>query len=71
MFAALALPRGWKSRLEPEKILISHFVLSSRSKWLNNVLNFLMFQKVTLVIEDARKVGKETSARIAYFDVMI
>ena len=69
MFAALALPRGWKSRLEPEKNPTQPFCLSSRSEWLDNVLNFLMFQKVTLVIEDAGRLGKETSARIAYFDV--
>ena len=71
MFAALALPRGWKSRLEPEKNSTQPFCLSSRSEWLDNVLNFLMFQKVTLVIEDAGRLGKETSARIAYFDVKI
>ena len=64
MFAALALPRGWKSRLEPEKIQICHFVWGSRSEWLkNNVLNFLMFQKSTIGYRGSRKVGVETSAR--------
>ena len=59
MFAALALPRGWKSRLEPGRFKISHFVWGSRSEWLkSNVLYFLMFQKVPLVIEDATSLGK-------------
>ena len=71
MFAALALPRGWKSRLEPEKIQISHFVLSSPSEWFNNVLNFLMFQKVTLATEDADKVGKRQVPEDCYSHVMI
>ena len=64
MFAALALPRGWKSRLEPEKIQICHFVWGSCSEWLkNNVLYFLMFQKSTIGYRGSRKVGVETSAR--------
>ena len=71
MFAALALPRGWKSRLEPEKNSTQPFCLSSRSEWLVNVLNFLMFQKSTNGYRGSRKVGVETSARIAYQIVMI
>ena len=63
MFAALALPRGWKSRLEPEKIQICHFVWGSRSEWLKTkVLNFLMFQKSTIGYRGSRS-WKETSAR--------
>ena len=59
MFAALALPRGWKNLVEPEKIQLCHFVWGSRSEWLkDNVLYFLMFQKVPLVIEDATSLGK-------------
>ena len=63
MFAALALPRGWKSRLEPEKIQLSHFVLSSRSEWLNKFFKFLMFQKSNIGYRGRRQGWKETSAR--------
>ena len=71
MFAAFALPRGLKSRLEPERIKLSHFVLSSRSEWLMKFFNFLMFQKVTLATEDADKVGKRQVPEDCYSHVMI
>ena len=69
MFAALALPRGWKSRLEPYRFQISHFVWGSCSEWLkNNVLYFLMFQKSTIGYRGSRSVGVETSARDCLLD---
>ena len=66
MFAALALPRGWKSRLEPCRFQISHFVWGSCSEWLkNNVLYFLMISESTIGYRGRKEDWKETSARIA------
>ena len=41
MFAALALPRGWKNQVEHWNLLLSHFGLSSRSEWIDNCLQLL------------------------------
>ena len=68
MFAALALPRGWNFLVEPWRLLLSHFVLSSHSEWLNHVFNFLMFQKSTIGYRGSRNVGVETSARDCLLD---